>query len=417
MPIKPYQSNAGFHYGHIIVITSTLILVGALGVHYAFGVFFKPLLAEFGWSRAVTSGAVSLSWIIQGLSSIVMGTLNDRRGPRVVVTLCGLLLGAGYLLMSQVNSLWQLYLFYGVLVGAGLGGFYVPLTSTVARWFTTGRSVMTGIVVAGIGIGTLIAPLAANWLISYFDWRFSYLILGGAVLIIIVIAAQFLKREPGILQRFHKEIPAVVNARKGLILSAAIRTHQFWILFSLFFCFGICLYVVLVHIVPFATDINLTPATAAGLLSAIGGVSIVGKIMFGRIGDIIGGRAVYSICFTIMVVSFILLILVKANWALYFFAVAFGLAYSGCAAVQSPLIATYFGLRAHGSIFGTANSAFTVGGAVGPLMAGYIFDTSGSYQWAFIISAILAAIGLILTLVLKPLPEHKFSTLKHTEGK
>jgi MFS family permease len=166
------------------------------GIFSTFGVFFKPVLTEFGWTRAATSGAFSLSWIIQGLLAIVMGRVNDRLGPRIVITVCGSILGLGYLLMSQISTLWQLYLFYAVLVAIGMSGTFVPLTSTVARWFVERRGMMTGIVVAGTGIGGLIAPPVANWLISIYDWCVAYIILGSIALVVVVLVAQLLRRDP-----------------------------------------------------------------------------------------------------------------------------------------------------------------------------------------------------------------------------
>ena len=122
-------------YGYIVVAASFLIYMVMWGTYYTFGIFFKPFLVEFGWTRAMTSGAYSLSLILHGLLGIVAGKLTDRFGPRVVVTACGLLLGSGYLLMSQVSAIWQLYLFYGVIIGIGISGGFIPLVSTVARWF------------------------------------------------------------------------------------------------------------------------------------------------------------------------------------------------------------------------------------------------------------------------------------------
>jgi MFS family permease len=379
-----------------------LILVWALGIHYAFGVFFKPLIADFGWSRAVTSGAVSLSFVVQGLSSIALGAFNDRSGPRWVLSLSGLILGSGYMLMSQVNSLWQLYLFYGIFIGAGLGGIFVPLTSTVARWFIARRSAMTGITVAGIGIGTLIAPVVANWLIANYDWRRSYLMLGIAVLVIVIASAQFLRPRPRFGEMPASETAASTPDTGGISLKEALRTGQFWIGLGIFICFGICLYVILVHIVPFATDLHISGASAAGVLSAIGAVSIVGKVIFGKIGDKIGCRSLYLICFTLMTISLLWLVSADAAWKLYSFAVVFGFAYAGCAVAHSPVVAWLFGLRAHGIILGALNLGYTVGGAVGPLVTGYIFDVKHSYSLAFLISAGIAGAGLIFALALRP---------------
>jgi len=113
------QSIAGkqqFFYGYIIVALSALIMLAITGLHYTYGVFFKPMSAEFGWTRALTSGAFSLSWILQGFLSIAVGRLNDKLGPRMVLTLCGLVTGVGYLLMSQIHNVWHLYIYYGVII-------------------------------------------------------------------------------------------------------------------------------------------------------------------------------------------------------------------------------------------------------------------------------------------------------------
>jgi len=186
----------GFFYGYIVVVAAFLIVTIMWGAAYSFGVFFKPLLEEFGWTRAMTSGAFSLSLILTGLLSVVAGKMTDRFGPQIVMTVCGLFLGSGYLLVSQVSAIWQLYLFYGVIMGAGMGGSFVPLASTVARWFVKKRGMMTGIAASGIGMGILIMPPLANWLISSYGWRTSYMVVGVTALVLIIVAAQFLKRDP-----------------------------------------------------------------------------------------------------------------------------------------------------------------------------------------------------------------------------
>ena len=164
-------------YGYYIIAASLLIMTAIWGLYYAFGIFFKPMLNEFGWSRAMTSGAFSLASIVSGVLAIAMGSLTDKFGPRIVITLCGLLLGIGSFLISQISALWQLYLFYGLIVGTGMGGGYGPLLSTAARWFVKRRGLMSGFVTAGIGMGGIIVPLVASRLISAYGWR--HVVVGG----------------------------------------------------------------------------------------------------------------------------------------------------------------------------------------------------------------------------------------------
>lgn len=166
------------------------------GSIYSFGVFFKPVLTEFGWSRASTSGAQSLNLVLMGGFGILAGKLSDRFGTRLVLTVCGFLLGLGYLLMSRVGAIWQIYLFHGVLVGIGMSGTFVPLMSATARWFIRRRGLTSGIVASGIGIGMIMMPLVANLLISKYSWRTSYFILGLIALVLITTLAQFLRRAP-----------------------------------------------------------------------------------------------------------------------------------------------------------------------------------------------------------------------------
>ncbi len=394
-----------FFYGYIIVLMSFLILLISWGAQYSFGVFLKPVLNEFSWTRAAVSGAYSLNMVLGGIFGIFAGRLSDRFGPRPILTAGGLLIGLGYLLMSQVNAIWQIYVFFGVVLSIGISGMFVPLISTTARWFVKGRGLASGLVMAGVGVGITITPPFANQLISVYNWRTSYIIIGFITLGSIVIFAQFLKRASREGNLLNLSVPKTdfpnVQVR-GLSLREALYTGRFWIisLMGLFFIFGV--QTVMVHIVAHATDIGISPATAAIILSVVGIVSIGSKIGMGSIGDKIGNRNTMIIIFTLITISFLWIIFSGNLWMLYLFAVVFGLGYGGFASIQSPLVADYFGLKAHGSIFGVIVFASNIGGAVGPLVAGSIFDNSGSYRWAFILCGILGIISLALSILLRP---------------
>ena len=143
---KSAHNPSRFFYGYIIAVAGLVIMMAMFSTRYAFGVFLKPVQSDFGWSRAMISGAFSLSMIMEGLVGIAMGVLNDKFGPRIVLTVCGSLVGLGCLLMSQIAAGWQLYLFFGVIIGTGMSGAWIPLTSTIARWFVLRRGIMTGFV-------------------------------------------------------------------------------------------------------------------------------------------------------------------------------------------------------------------------------------------------------------------------------
>jgi MFS family permease len=395
-------------YGYIVVGATLLLMMVMYGVYNSFGVFFEPVLTEFGWTRAMTSGGFSLSWIVQGLLGVIMGRLTDRFGPRVVLTICGFIIGLGYLLMSQISAVWQLYLFYGVIIGAGMGGSFVPIVSTIARWFAKRRSIMTGVVMAGVSIGTLITPPLASRLISAYDWRISYIVVGGVILVVVVLVAQLLRRDPTqVGQRPYGEKAVEkqehVSENYSLSLREAVRTQQFWLTSGMFFCLGFCVYTMMTHIVLHAIDLGVSAITAANILATIGGLSILGRVVLGSVADRIGNRQAFIIGFILMSASLFWLVPVKEVWGLYLSAVIFGFAF-GCATSESPLVAELFGLGSHGLILGVINLVgFTFGAAIGPFIAGYIFDMTNSYQLAFIVCAAVGVAALILTIFLKPI--------------
>jgi len=341
-----------------------------------------------------------------------MGRLNDRFGSRLVMTICGTFLAAGFLLMSQINTVWQLYLFYGVMIGIGMGGFYIPMVSTVARWFVKRRGMMTGIVVSGVSIGTLIAPPVANWLISAYDWRLSYIIIGATVSVVVLSAAQLLKRDPtqvgqlphGVHTRATTSLEPVFQ---GFFLKEAVYTKQFWLVFGICFCAGFCAYAIVVHIAPHAIELGTTTTTAANILATVGGVSTAGRVVMGSAADRIGSKQALIIGFLLMAGALLGLVLTRETWTLYLFAAVYGFAHGSCDAPLSPLVAALFGLRSHGLILGVIGSGFAIGSAAGPLVAGYIFDATNSYQVAFLVCAVIATVGLILAAVLRPLPSPK----------
>jgi MFS family permease len=298
------------------------------------------------------------------------------------------------------------------MIGMGMSGAFIPLLSTVARWFVSRRSMVTGIVLTGTGIGALIAPPVANQFISNYDWRASYLILGSFVLVFVILFAQLLKRDPATIGQVpygqSKEVQNLSTLDStGLSLREAIYTRQCWMVFGMVFCLGFCLFAIMVHLVPHATDLGISDASAANILATIGGSMIVGRIVMGSIADKIGNRQVYIIGFSILPIALLWLALAMDTWMLYLFAVVFGFAHAGTEASTSPLIAKLFGLRSHSSIFGVIGLGFCIGSALAPLVTGYIFDLSNSYQVAFFICAGIGIIGLVLTILLKPMPQNK----------
>lgn len=409
-PIKGKQ----LYYGYIVAGASIVLQVIMWGIFNTYGVFFIPLQNEFTWSRAEISGARSLSMFVWGFLGILLGNLNDRYGPRVIIAVCGCFFGLGYLLMSQISSIWQLYLFHGLIVGIGVSATDVVILSTVARWFVQRRGMMTGIIKAGTGLGMFIMPLIATGFISSYSWRIAYMILGVLGFIIIVSLAQLLRRDPAHVrqapdQENRVKLADLKSAESGLSFHDSIRTRQLWITSILYFAIWFCVNTILVHITPYAIDMGISATKAAVVLSAIGGISIFGRLGLGSMSDRIGGKRAITICCVTFVLSFILLLIAGNFWMLMLFAVIYGIAHGGFATLISPLVGELFGLRAHGVILGLIICIGTIGGAISPIFAGYMFDTTESYQAAFLICLLMGVTGLILSVTLKPVvPEASF---------
>ena len=399
-------SGADDRYGYVIVSSGFVLMCAMWTAFYTFGIFFKPVLNEFGWTRAVTAGAFSLCSVIQGFLAIVMGGLTDRFGPRIVMTLCGGFLAAGYLLMSQLSSLWQLYLFYSVILGIGMGGSFAPLLTLTARWFVKRRGMMTGLVVSGTGAGALVGPPLAGILISHYGWRASYALLGAAVLLVVILCAQLLKSAPGHLrggggEKDGHEAGRSMHQQEGVAFHDAIRSGKFWKVFAMIFCLGFCIFAIMVHMAPHVTDLGFAQTTAANIMATIGAVCIAGRVLFGKALDRIGSRKGFIIGFAVLGLSLFLVASAGTLSMLYLFAVLFGFAFGACVTCESPLVADLFGLRSHGLLLGIVACGFTFGGGMGPFVTGYIFDLTGKYQAAFLLCGVVSCAGLLLARVLK----------------
>jgi len=329
-------------------------------------------------------------------------------GPRKILLVSGLILGCGYLLMSQLHAGWQLYVFYGIMIGIGLSSHDVVTLSTVARWFRKRRGLMTGVVKAGTGTGQFLIPLIASALILSNGWRSTYLVIGGGIIVVYVIASRLVKRSPeemGLLPDGEPEPDGTDTQTGGLLLGQALRTPQLWLCSLAYPCITFSSMTVLVHIVAYGTDIGMSATSAAAVVSTVGAVSIAGRLTTGTVGDRIGARRAFLCCFVFLIAALVWLQFAKTGWMLFLFAVIYGFAHGGFYTVLSPTVAELFGMRAHGAIFGFIYFWGTIGGALGPVVAGGVFDAYQSYEKAFALLLGLSLLSLLLMLRVRPVKE------------
>ncbi|MBN2077199.1 MAG: MFS transporter [Dehalococcoidales bacterium] len=394
-------------YGYVVVAACFLVMVVMHGAFNSFGVFFTPLETEFNCTRAVLSGANSVAFIVMGVSAMLLGMLSDRIGPRLILTISGILFAAGYMLMSQVNAIWQIYL-YLALAGIGLSAADIIPLATVVRWFVRKRGTLSGIMKVGTGLGMMTVPFITSLLIKAYGWSTSYLILGIAVLVAVVPLSQLVKRDPremGLLPDGDEKTADsnVSLTEEGLSLPEALKTRQLWMVCAFYMAIVYCGMTNLTHIVPYAEGLGITNTVAASLVSTYGAVSMGGRLIMGFLGDRLGHKRTMMICFIIAVVGMAWLQAADELWMLYLFAAVYGFSHGGFFTLISPLIAGLFGTRSQGSLLGIVIFSGTIGGSIGMTLSGYIFDVTGSYTIAFIILLGLVIFGLVNMMLIKPI--------------
>lgn len=376
------------YYGWIVVAMAFLANLVGFGLVYAYGIFFKPMSNEFGWSRSVTAGPFGFYAVSHNLLALLAGKVCDRFGPKLILATGGFCLGLSVVLMGYITTIWELYLFYGVLFSIGIASVYIPVMSTVSKWFKAKRGLAIGLTAAGLGGGSLVfSPLCA-WLISSFGWRKAYTVLGILAWVIFIPIVKFMKEVP--------RESAQSGKQEGLPFSEAFRTTAFWALGFSWLFIALALWAVMIHLVPLATDRGMPLMTAGILGGVVGATSIIGRISSGFFSDKVGRKRILITEFVFQSIAFIWLLFSAEAWMLFPFAVLFGVSSGGWTGVIAAFPADYFGYKATGSILGFAVILAGIGVAIGPYLGGYIFDTTHSYNY-MVIMCIMASIAAIIS--------------------
>lgn len=404
-------SRQKFFYGYFIVIAGFAVWFFGFGAN-SFGVFFKPLVDEFGWSRADTALASSLSMVIAAAVTVGLGWLTDKIGPRLVVSIFGPLLGVCFLIMPHITSLWQFYLNYALLGSFGISVIIVPIMTTISRWFVKRRGLMIGLVQAGSIGGSLFAPLNA-WLIINYGWRTAYSILGIVVFLAMLISGMFLLRDPskrGQLPDGATEVVAPATQKPpvtGFTVKQAIGTSQFWVIAFLFFSFGFCRDAFLVHTAPHVQDLGFSLTDAGSVMSCLIAFSLFGRIGMGYLSDIIGNKRALTISEVTTTIALILGFFMQDLAGLYIYAAAFGFGWGAQAVNRFSISAEAFGLASAGLLIGILQAIESLAGAIGTYFAGYTFDVAGNYQLVFLVGIVVSLFSIIIAPMLRLIESKK----------
>jgi MFS family permease len=378
-------------YGWVVVVASAALMAFSFGTLVCVSVFLKPLEAEFGWSRAATAFAYSSSAFLAGAGGILMGRLVDRIAPLPIVFTGALMVGGAQLLLGQIDSLWQLYLIYGVMAGAlGNGAILTPVMVNAGFWFERHKGLAIGAVMMGQSLGAAGVPFLARWLVERLDWRTAYETLGLLAWIVLIPAALLVRQAPDLAER--KASARREGGPAGPLSPPALTAA---LCSAIVFC-CICMSIPIVHVYPLAVESGIAPAQAAGVLGLFMVTSSVGRIGIGRVADLIGGPRALWLASLVQTATIYWFTQAGSGAALYAVAVAFGIGYGGVlpsyAIIVRELIPAHRAGRSLGLVFFFGNVGMGLGGWIG----GLLYDWSGGYPLAFATGALSGMVNLAI---------------------
>ncbi len=413
--ITTFKKNKIF-YGWYILAASFIILFLTSGIRFSIGVVFKPLMFEFGWDRSSISLAFFVNMTIYAFFLIVAGRAFDRYGPKWVIAISAIFLSAGFMGIAFIDSLWQFFIFYGILAGIGMGGTTVPLfAALMTKWFQKHQGLAVSMGLAGSCAGQFILVPAFTFFILQYGWRTSYFAVGLIMLVVIVGLGLFvIKGDPkdlGLKPFGHKvedkdevkssKQPPVDTEKLDLSLLDAMKTSSFWLFIVVNFTCGSGDFLVATHLIPMATDYGISPTTAGNMLAWLGLMSLAGILIAGPASDLIGTRIPFALTFIIRCLLFLMILKYQSTLSFYILSLGFGFTLLAGAPLTPILIGKLYGLSNLGLITGVVVTVHHIAGGFWAYMGGLIFDRTGSYIPAFAISAGMALVAFFAMMLIK----------------
>ncbi len=417
IPTKPDRKR---FYGWTALAGAMLVSVGMVGnAVTSYGVFLPTMSAELDWSRSTLSGPYTAFWIVLGLLGPLAGISISKFGPRKNIILGNLATVLGLLAMSRITEVWHAYLYFGILIGAGQAfGVFIATTTIANNWFIRRRSVAMGLVIAAGGIGGLALPPIISWLISTVGWRWGWVCLAGIHLVLAVaLAGMLIRNKPEELGQVPDgeaiESPQGADSgspmRRRVYQTAvdwrvgeALRTPALWLVVAFSAAHIFSLNFLAAHQVAYVQDLGFSLMTAATTLGLLSGMSIIGQLVCGALATRFEGRYLATVCFAGFAVGMSIFMNVSSLPLIYLHTVLSGISYGGLLVLMPVLIGAYFGRVHYPQIMGWTAPIPTLFGAGGPLLAGFIYDSTGSYRQAFVVMLAFLGIGLVCTILARP---------------
>jgi len=410
-----YRAVPRFFYGWAILGVSFSIVALGTGINLSFGVFLRTLLQDYGWTTSMISLTYAIFMLSSGAASLTAGRLADRFSLRLVFLGGSILYGLGILLASQTSKIWHLYLFYGVMAGLGNSALNIIPTMAVSRWFSKAQGLAMGILNSGTGIGPAIFGPLAGYLILTYGWRDSYIVLGLTAWAVALSAFAFLRDDPGTIGAlpYGREVdvggqtkPPRSAAAIGADVAtwpfrAVARPGTFWKLIALHFFCCVCHAMPLLHIVPYAEQVGLSKLTAAWVLGISGVSSFTGRIVWGVLADRRGVKPAFVISTFAQALMMLWLIGAREPFRFYLWATLWGFGFAGVMPQYALFVKQYYGMAALGVTFGAISVAAQLRMAGGGVFGGLLYDLSGSYTSAWLLSVAAGLITAFLALDLR----------------
>ncbi len=385
--------------GWMVVVAGFIATLTFGEIFWSFGVFFKVLMEEFGWSRSLESSAYM--WLLFGYSTsvIVSGRLADRYRPRPILLASALVTGLGMLLCSRIGSITELQLFF-FIIGLGSGPTWSVPSTTVQRWFSgkKGAGLALGTVASGVGFGSLVFAPLINYSILNYGWRTAYLVAATSFVLLVVISALLVRPSPR--TAFAGALASKQSRERDSerLTVARFFASKAFIIAMVGLCAGsMAFYVVSVHLVPYSNDVGISQTAAATALGFMGGFSIPGRIVAGLVGDRLSWRKTMGLGLVGLAIALLILMAVKSVPVLYVFALVFGVSHGARISASVGILDEFFGTSSLGVLIGVTNAAAMVTGGFAPFLAGFAFDQTGSYSIVVLaLAAVLALSGVTL---------------------
>lgn len=388
-----------------------LTIVGAAAFAAMPGILVHPLHAEFSWSRGAIGVAASVNMVVYGLVAPFAAALMDRFGIRRVALAALVVIAAGAALTAVMTEVWQLTLYWGLLIGAGTGSLAMTFAATVAHhWFVARRGLVIGVLTGASAFGQLVFLPALAWIVDHQGWRPAVVTLGLTAVVLTVLVALVLRDHPADLGQRPYGAPESVPrpraeagaARRTVrVLRTAVRDRGFWLLAGTFAVCGASTNGVMwTHFVPAAQDHGMAASVAAALVSAIGVFSLVGTVASGWLTDRFDPRALLVVYYAgrgVLLAALPLLFGPDAGPAIVVFVVVFGLLDVATVPPTILLCRRMFGTDG-AVVFGWVNAVHQIGAGVTAVFGGIARDVTGSYGLVWLLAALLCAFAVLLAL-------------------